>query len=88
MGRQQAVPAQFVRMFSERHFLFLGYGLGDWNFRLVLANLRQHLPRRSWAIQFAPPLVDRRLWDMREVRIFNKSVSQFVKDMWPPPPPP
>src|SRR5205823_762251 len=33
---QTAVPAQFMRHFSMRHFLFLGYGLRDWNLRVVL----------------------------------------------------
>ncbi|HWS54243.1 MAG TPA: SIR2 family protein [Pyrinomonadaceae bacterium] len=39
-----AVPAQFMRYFRARHFLFLGYGLGDWNLRVVLRNLRNILP--------------------------------------------
>lgn len=39
-----AVPSQFMRHFRTRHFLFLGYGLGDWNLRVVLRNLRMVLP--------------------------------------------
>lgn len=42
---QGAVPAQFMRHFRTRHFLFLGYGLGDWNLRVVLKNLRTVLPQ-------------------------------------------
>src|SRR5690242_11699892 len=44
MTTQSAVPAQFMRYFRERHFLFLGYGLADWNFRVLLRNLRNVLP--------------------------------------------
>jgi SIR2-like domain len=44
MTTQAAVPAQFMRYFRARHFLFLGYGLGDWNLRVVLKNLRTVLP--------------------------------------------
>ena len=44
MTTHSAVPAQFMRYFRERHFLFLGYGLGDWNFRVLLRNLRNVLP--------------------------------------------
>jgi hypothetical protein len=40
MTAQAAVPASFMRAFRERHFLFLGYGLRDWNLRVVLRNLR------------------------------------------------
>jgi hypothetical protein len=41
---QTAVPAQFMRAFHDRHFLFLGYGLRDWNLRVVLRNLRAFRP--------------------------------------------
>jgi hypothetical protein len=44
MTTHGAVPAQFMRYFHSRHFLFLGYGLGDWNLRVVLKNLRMILP--------------------------------------------
>lgn len=44
MTGQTAVPAQFMRYFRTRHFLFLGYGLKDWNLRVVLKNLRMVLP--------------------------------------------
>ncbi len=44
MAGQAAVPAQFMRHFRTRHFLFLGYSLRDWNLRVVLKNLRTFLP--------------------------------------------
>jgi hypothetical protein len=44
MTTESAVPKQFMRYFRERHFLFLGYGLADWNLRVVLRNLRKVLP--------------------------------------------
>lgn len=47
MTRQEAIPAQFLRHFRSRHFLFLGYGLNDWNLRVVLRNLRSVLPETS-----------------------------------------
>jgi hypothetical protein len=47
MTTQSAVPAQFMRYFRERHFLFLGYGLADWNFRVLLRNLRNVLPAEA-----------------------------------------
>ncbi len=45
MTNQTAVPALFMRHFRTRHFLFMGYGLRDWNLRVVLRNLRNLLPR-------------------------------------------
>jgi hypothetical protein len=44
MTDQKAVPMCFMRHFRERHFLFLGYGLNDWNLRVILKNLRTVLP--------------------------------------------
>ena len=44
MADRTAVPALFLKAFRDRHFLFLGYGLSDWNLRLVLRNLREILP--------------------------------------------
>jgi hypothetical protein len=41
MTSQKAVPSWFMRAFKERHFLFLGYGLRDWNLRVVLRILRR-----------------------------------------------
>jgi hypothetical protein len=51
MTGQMAVPAQFMRHFRTRHFLFLGYGLRDWNLRVVLKNLRTVLPTVDEASQ-------------------------------------
>jgi hypothetical protein len=37
---QNAVPAKFMRHCHGRHFLFMGYGLRDWNLRVLLKNLK------------------------------------------------
>jgi hypothetical protein len=39
MIRKTAVPSDFLFHFGTRQFLFLGYGLADWNWRLVLKNI-------------------------------------------------
>ena len=93
MMGQTAVPAQFMRHFRTRHFLFMGYGLNDWNLRVVLNNLRSVLPDaneqaadededlRSWAIQFSPSDLEVELWSARKVRIYNVDINEFVKRM-------
>jgi hypothetical protein len=93
MTGQTAVPAQFMRHFRSRHFLFLGYGLKDWNLRVVLKNLRAVLPPvgdagaqsdeeedelRSWAIQFNPSDLETELWNARKVKIYDVDINQFV----------
>jgi hypothetical protein len=84
MTTNTAVPAMFIKYFSERHFLFLGYGLRDWNFRVVLRDLfRNRRPdqRRSWAIQYQPSELEKQLWDRRGVDIYDMSVKEFEKDL-------
>src|SRR4030095_7008164 len=95
MTGQTAVPAQFMRHFRARHFLFMGYGLNDWNLRVVLNNLRSVLPGetsaadevneeeelRSWAIQFRPSDLEVELWNARNVRIYDVDINQFVQRM-------
>jgi hypothetical protein len=44
MTSQICIPHQFLRHFSKCHFLFMGYGLNDWNLRLLLKNLSSVLP--------------------------------------------
>jgi LysM repeat protein len=51
MTDKKAVPMRFMRHFRERHFLFLGYGLNDWNLRVILKNLRTTLPPEEAKIE-------------------------------------
>jgi hypothetical protein len=93
MTGQTAVPAIFMEYFRTRHFLFLGYGLRDWNLRVVLRNLKSQLPVapqpvdeeeediRSWAIQLQPSELEEQLWNARGVRIYDLSITDFVKQM-------
>jgi hypothetical protein len=86
MTNQTAVPACFMLYFRARHFLFLGYGLRDWNWRVVLRNLRGAFSAgrnddddtRSWAIQHNPSPAEVNLWTMRRVKIYDKDINEFV----------
>jgi hypothetical protein len=40
MTGQSAIPARFMLHFRASRFLFLGYGLNDWNLRVMLKNLK------------------------------------------------
>ncbi len=91
MTTNAAVPSIFYEHFRTRSFLFLGYGLGDWNLRVVLKNLEKYLARKrpvgedddeevlpSWAIQLHPSELERRLWEKRNVSIFDLTLDDFV----------
>jgi hypothetical protein len=94
MTLQAAIPTQFIAYFSERQFLFLGYGLRDWNLRIVLKNLNAVFKIQdagmggedderdpSWAIQHQPSALERRLWERRGIDIYNKDINEFVDEL-------
>ena len=96
MTSQEAIPALFMSHFHSRQFLFLGYGLRDWNFRVMLNNLRDVLPKsrnlpgreesemeegKSWAIQHNPSALEEELWNARNVKIYNQDIDHFVAEL-------
>ncbi|MGB9181898.1 MAG: SIR2 family protein [Pyrinomonadaceae bacterium] len=87
MTKNKAIPAIFAEPFQRRHFLFLGYGLRDWNLRVVLNRIEKDLRRpkgiKSWAIQFNPSQLETRFWQERDVEVFNKTLDEFVGELVP-----
>jgi hypothetical protein len=88
MTMNTAIPSLFFPHFRERSLLFLGYGLRDWNLRVVLKNLGKYLAARnggdeddllpSWAIQWKPSELEQKLWQKRKVAIFDTDLEVFV----------
>ena len=85
---ESAVPSAFSAYFGNRSFLFLGYGLKDWNLRLLLRKIRRKAddqPRKlqptSWAMQKDPTALDRQLWEKRGVNIYNVPLEDFVVEI-------
>lgn len=93
MTTNAAVPSIFYEHFRTRSFLFLGYSLEDWNLRVVLKKLDRYLSRKrvgmdeeeeplpSWAIQLQPSELERKLWEKRNVNIFDMKLDEFVDKM-------
>lgn len=97
MMNNLAVPAQFIRHLRSRHFLFLGYGLRDWNFRVLLKSIRGIPPEgtadadpenvvdvdplTSWAIQYKPSELEEQLWGWRRVKIYSLDLNDFVRGL-------
>ena len=77
---KQAVPKSFREYFEKRAFLFLGYGLKDWNLRVLLKEVcGQDI--RSWAIMKDPTPFEAKLWGRRSVDIYDMSLEDFVARM-------
>ena len=89
MTKNKAIPAIFAEAFQTRHFLFLGYGLNDWNLRVVLNRIEKDLRRpkgiTSWAIQYAPRELERLFWEGRGVKVYDQLLDDFVGRLNPQP---
>lgn len=74
------VPVTLAAKLRKSHFLFLGYGLRDWNMRVILHRIagEQRLTYKSWAIQRHPTSLDEKFWDRREVDILDLDLHDYV----------
>jgi SIR2-like domain len=82
LGSNTPIPSMISEAFIERHFLFLGYGLADWNFRVVLASLQEHLRRQpSWAIRWRGSAIEEDIWKSRGVRMYDLRIEDFVQEL-------
>lgn len=72
-----AIPQSLVDHLTQGdqlRFLFLGYGLQDWNFRVMLQRLRNKAQRamaRSWALQVGLSEIEKRLWAKQDVNNYD-----------------
>jgi hypothetical protein len=85
MTRQRVVPTAFAEPFRSRPFLLLGYGLYDWNLRVLLnsiQSMRGKAAIKSWAIETMPKQVEQKLWEERDVVLFdNLTLKDFLANL-------
>jgi DNA-binding SARP family transcriptional activator len=76
-----AVPVGLAARLRRSHFLFLGYGMREWNLRLVLHRLWAGAPvnSRSWAVAPSPTGVEREFWRSRDVDLLDARLEEFVE---------
>jgi hypothetical protein len=77
------IPAYLIARMKTSHFLFLGYGMRDWNLRVILRQIWSEERRRfgSWAIQRGPGEIDKRFWDLHGVDIVDVPLEEWVDCM-------
>lgn len=85
MTKSKAIPTIFGDPFQTRHVLFLGYGLHDWNMRVVLNRIDKDLARpkgiKSWVIEHNPSPLEKRFWQERGVEMYEMAIEDFVKEL-------
>ena|GEM_PF-1325030 len=74
------LPAPVAAKLKESHLLFMGYGLRDWNLRVMLhrAWSQQLLKLESWAIRNDADAVEVTLWQHRMVTTLSHDLKPFV----------
>jgi len=74
------IPKSLVAKLRNNHFLFLGYGMQDWNLRVILHRIwgEQKLWWKSWSIQLNPQPFDQMSWQKRDVDILNVSLADYI----------
>ena len=77
------VPPVISALFMTRRFLFLGYSLRDWNFRVMLSHHLQDCGKlkKSWAIQSKPNTIEKKLWEKKNVEIFDMDLIDFSRQL-------
>ena len=91
MIKSKAIPSAFAQALQTRHFLFLGYGLWDWNLRVVLNRIEKDVFQRSktkrtkdikyWSIQSEVRPIEQRFWQERGVEVFEMEIEKFVEKL-------
>jgi hypothetical protein len=79
MADESAVPKMIADPLSRMSLLFLGYGLRDWNLRLLLGQLKSQ--RLGWAIQQRVKRVDRALWEKRNIDLYECDLGVFSEGL-------
>jgi hypothetical protein len=79
------VPVTLAAKLRSSSFLFLGYSLRDWNLRVILYRIwmeqQQNENYKSWAIQLEPEELESKLWDERDVKIFNSRLEDYIAEL-------
>jgi hypothetical protein len=79
----RAVPVSLAMRLRRSHFLFLGYGMREWNLRVVLNRLwgDETVEYRSWAVTAHAGPVERAFWRGRDIDVLEAPVEEYVDSL-------
>jgi SIR2-like domain len=74
------VPINLAAELQDSHVLFLGYGMADWNLRVLLHRMwgRRRLKYKSWSIQHKTSPLDKAVWEQRNLDLLEMDLRQYV----------
>jgi len=77
------LPVPLPEKLKRSHYLFLGYGLKDWNLRVILRRIwkDQALDWKSWAVKRDSDAIDEQFWKKRNVDIINADLQDYIASL-------
>ena len=74
------VPVTILSKLLQTSFLFLGYGLKDWNLRAILHRMRKDRAEgwKWWAVQLESGELDRWVWTKHDLEILDARLEDYV----------
>jgi hypothetical protein len=77
------VPVQLKQKLTNSSFLFLGYGLRDWNLRVIMHRLwrDQRLNSTSWAVQKEVDELDQKFWETHKVNLVQSTLENYIDEL-------
>lgn len=74
-------PVHVLAKLMNSNFLFLGYGMRDWNLRVILHRIledRRGLDWTSWAVQSNVNALDEKLWRTRQTELHQYTLTEYI----------
>jgi hypothetical protein len=74
------IPVGVAAKLRRSHFLFLGYGVDEWRFRVFLHRVwgDEQLAYRSWAVQPGIQPLEREFWRRRGVDVVDSGLTEYA----------
>jgi hypothetical protein len=75
------LPVTLAAKLCRSHFLFLGYGVLEWNLRVFLHRVfgEESPAYRSWAVQPQPRGGERDFWRHRGIDLFDAPLDSYLE---------
>ena len=85
------IPDKIKNIFDSNSILFIGYGLKDWNIRVLLRYFRKN-DRRSFAVLRGPAVASDQsaarewdsmvlYWEKKEISVYNCDALEFLREL-------
>lgn len=80
---EKLLPPSLIRKMRERHLLFLGYSLRDWNLRVFLRRLKRNSKQkcRAWAVLLDTDEAETKFWQKNDVDIINLDLRSYIDQL-------